>query len=171
VVYRGRGYEWYPAELETAFDWMNRRRRLNPNPELGRYPYDDRLGTSLCTIRSSDDRFFWLSTESIKDMHLLEKKPTPSSNIVPARMQAIIKPGNQVIVSTWGLKQVTVWFGPGMLDFTRPVSIKLNGFRDNPNVWNNGKKPLKPSLSLMMEDLYQRGDKTRLFVAQVHLKP
>ena len=133
VVYRGRGYEWFPSELATAFEWMNRRRRLNPNPEIGRYPYDDRLGTSLCTIRSSDDRFFWLSTESIKDLHLLENKSSPTAHVVPARMQAIIKPGNHVVVSTWGLRQVTVWFSLNMLDFSRPVTIKLNGYQDNPN--------------------------------------
>jgi predicted esterase len=169
VVYRGRGYEWYSAELATAFEWMNKRKRLSPFPEIGRWPFDDRLGTSMCSIRQTDNRFWWLSTDAIKEMHMLDSKP--NSNVTPARMQAVVKANNQVVVATWGLKQVTVWFGLGMIDFTRPVTIKLTGYRDNPNVWDNGKKPLKMSLSLMMEDLYERGDKTRLYVAQVRLSP
>jgi pimeloyl-ACP methyl ester carboxylesterase len=166
VVYRGRGYEWFGAELSTAFEWMNKRKRRNPFPEIGRWPYDDRLGTSMCTIRTTDNRFWWLSTDSIKDQNLLESKP--NTNVTPARMQAVVKPGNQVTIATWGLKKISIWFALGTIDFTKPVTIKLTGWRgDNVATWTSGGKPLKQNLSLMMEDLYERGDKTRLYVARV----
>ena len=39
VEYKGRGSEWYSAEIESIFDWMSRKKRVHPFKEMGVLPY------------------------------------------------------------------------------------------------------------------------------------
>jgi len=165
VIYQGRGHEWFAAELPMAFEWMGRRKRANPFPELGRWPTGDQ--SALYAMRQTDGRRYWLSSDSIKENALIENKAPRAYS--PARMQAIIRPGNDVTISTFGLNEVSLWLGPGMIDFTRPVTVKLTGFR---NVAKPKKLGLiKPNLSLMLEDYLERGDSTRLYLFKASFNP
>jgi hypothetical protein len=168
VAYQGRGMEWFAGELPLAFDWMNRRKRIEPFPEIGRWPASSK-DTALQTARTTDNHFYWLTADEIRDSNRIDVKGT---DVVPARLQAIIRPGNKIEVSSFGLKKLTVWLGPGMIDYTKPVSIKLSGYVDFPTPFlPNGSKPLKPDLSIMMEDFLERGDNTHLFVNKISLNP
>jgi len=64
-------------------------------------------------------------------------------------------------VTVRNLKQVSVWLGRDMVDFTKPVNINVN----NVPRWIN--KEIKPHLATLMEDFYPRGDRQRLFFARV----
>ena len=75
----------------------------------------------------------------------------------------IAKEGNQLIVRCHGFRRLTVWLGRDMIDFTKPVTIRINVNR----TWSNGGRPIKPSVSTMLEDFYARGDRQRLFYAKV----
>ena len=57
-----------------------------------------------------------------------------------------------------------------MIDFAKPVTVRLTGYRTVERAYKTP-GPLKPDLSLMMEDFLERGDNTRLFVAKIPLKP
>src|SRR6202021_422964 len=58
VVYQGRGMDWFSGEMRYAFDWMNRRRRGAPFPELGRWPAASQE-TPMQTARPFDSHFYW----------------------------------------------------------------------------------------------------------------
>ena len=163
VEYKGRGVEWFAGELPTLFDWMNRKKRAHPLTELGRNPNSGPLSQEFRTMRSTDNRFYWLSTDSISERCLNEGSKF-ESRVQAATLHARIGEGNQVAVQMYGLKQLTVWFGRGMIDFDKPVTITVN-LR---SAWANRK--IVPSLGVMMEDLYQRGDRQQLMFAKVELE-
>jgi hypothetical protein len=168
VFYRGRGVEWFGGELPYLFDWMSRKRRVNPVPDLGRLPgsTSDTLDTYQLA-RDTDNHFYWLSTETVADRYTFAGKK--GGLVVPARLQGTIQPGNKLRVYTIGVKDVTIWLSPGMVDFSKPVDVELRGLRDARVV--KGKAPIQPDLELMMEDLYERADTRRPVLATIKLTP
>jgi len=151
VLYKGRGMEWFGAELPNIFDWLNRKKRAEPWRELGA------VGHEYRSARESDNRFYWLSTNEL-DEKLVKRAP-----LSPARLNAKILEGNQIHVTTFGVKQVTVWISRQMVDFERPITVTLNGKYK----WTNGGKAVKPDISTMLEDFYDRNDRQRLFFYKV----
>ncbi|MFN4257933.1 MAG: hypothetical protein ACK4RK_01445 [Gemmataceae bacterium] len=154
VEYKGRGLEWFSGEVANIFDWMEHKKRADGVPFMGREAFQ--------TMREYDNRFYWLSTNSIDSRHFNDISKW-NRNPVPASMQGQVREGNQIIVYTRGLRQVTVWINPRMVDFSKPVTIRINASM----VWNNFGRPLKPSLETLMEDFYDRGDRNRLYLARV----
>jgi pimeloyl-ACP methyl ester carboxylesterase len=168
VMYQGRGMEWFGGELPNVFDWMNRRKRNFPFPELGHWPTANRE-TAMQTARPSDNHFYWLTADEINESNRLNVQ---GRDTVTASLQAIIRPGNKIEVSSFAVKRLTVWLSPSMIDFTKPVSIKFTGGKSFEKLYRpNGGKPLKPDLSVMMEDFLDRGDNTHLFVYKIPLLP
>ena len=72
-------------------------------------------------------------------------------------------------VRSFGLTRFTVWLGPNMIDFNKPVLLKRSGQYNREELFKVGM--VKPSLSVMLEDFLERGDNTRLFVAKIEQKP
>jgi hypothetical protein len=75
---------------------------------------------------------------------------------------------NEILVRTSGLGRLTIWLGytargASMVNFAAPLTVRVNLVP----VWNNRK--VTPSLAVLLEDLYQRGDRHNLFVAKVDL--
>jgi hypothetical protein len=64
-----------------------------------------------------------------------------------------------------GYKQVSVWLGPGMIDWKGKVSVSIN---TNSRIRD---RELTPSLATLLEDFYQRGDRQRLFFLKLDLVP
>lgn len=171
VMYKGRPVEFFTGEVPTIFDWLSRKKRSAGFPELGRSPNSGSNGEEYHTYRTTDNHFYWASTDQVGDKFLLTdffKQNVPT----PAAVQATIRDANQVTVFTRGLKQVTLWFGRvfdaqtgsrDMIDFSQPIKITLN----NRTTWTNGGKPLTPKLETLIEDFYQRNDRRRLFLARV----
>ncbi len=167
VQYKGRGVEWFSAEVPDVFDWMAQKRRHNPlkvgwkdvvskEGDVSEFREDQR------TMRVADNRFYWLTVDGINPRRLNDG--TWSGKIDPALISAKITAGNQIGVFGSGVKQVTVWLGRGTIDFTKPVTVKLNY-----NVKLNA-VPVKPSLGVLLEDFFDRGDRQRLYVARIDLK-
>src|SRR5262249_62222273 len=107
------------------------------------------------SVRLSDNRFHWLSSDDINPVHTIdpvraERDRQPS----PAKFSARITEGNAITVKTLGLRQVTVWFGKGMVDYTKPVKVTVNS--NKPET-----KQITPQIPVLMEDLYERGDRQR----------
>jgi hypothetical protein len=166
--YRGRGTEWFGGELPFMFDWMKTKQRAKGWPELGQPNVGLDGVECFHTMRNEDNRFYWITADKINEKYLHENKPKGVS-ATPARIQAIIKPGNQVVFYSVGVKEASLWFGPGMIDFTKPVSITLKG-RVNA-VDRPLRQTLKPDLATMMEDLYDRWDQQRVFFSKWTINP
>ncbi len=176
IEYKGRGVEFFGAELPTMFDWMNRKKRFFPGRELGRWSNTAAGGEEFKTMRTCDNRFYWLSTDAIGDGHL-NSSAGWDRNIIPATLQGNVSVGNeskgkkdanvwtQFNIRTRGVKQVSLWISPSAHDFTRPARIILNGTQIG------GTRLIPPSAAVLLEDFYHSGDRQRLFFARVDLKP
>lgn len=169
VMYRGRASEFFTGEVPNIFDWMDRQRRTLGFPELGKNFGGGPGSQEYVTQRPTDNRFFWITTDSVDPKHTIKDFVTEKGT--PAVVQANIN-GNQVTVKTKGLKQASLWFGRAydsqtgvrdMIDFTKPVKIQFN----SKPVWTNQNRPLEPKLETLLEDYHQRSDRRRLFFAKV----
>ncbi len=171
VDYKGRGVEWFGGEVPTMFDWMRNKRRVFPLRRLGTDGNGQQFGNEFCTLRACDNHFYWLSSDDIRNIRHAE---TWNRRIVqPASLFAEISVGeksNHIRVKATGVGQLTIWLGRNskgedMIDFDKPVTVTvgLGVMRD----WINRK--VRPSVEVLMEDLYQRGDRQQLFLAKIDL--
>ncbi|MBX9627840.1 MAG: hypothetical protein K2X82_28840, partial [Gemmataceae bacterium] len=159
VIYKGRGIEWFPAEVPVMFDWMGRKKRANGTATL-------QLGAGARqrwqTIRASDDRFYWLGADAIDPKNLAVNYP-PGRTVTPAQLDGDIRNGNLITVRAQGVRRVSVWLGKEMIDWAQPVRVSLNG---QPLA---GWKPrvLEPDMGVLLEDYYRRGDRRMLYLARI----
>ncbi len=176
VEYKGRSSEWFQAEMANMLEWANRKKRAHPTKEMGRYYSGSTVGEEFRTMRQSDNRFYWLSTDSINDRHLNDPESWVHT-MPPATLQASIallsetdsrgtsRIWNQVSIRTLGVKQATLWLEPNMVDFTKPVLVKINGSQ-----LTGGQKTLTPNLTTFLEELYKSGDRQRIFYYKIDIK-
>jgi pimeloyl-ACP methyl ester carboxylesterase len=169
VEYKGRGIEWLGGEVPFVFDWMRNQRRVFPLHELGTSGNGTEFGNEFCTMRPEDNRFYWLSTDQISSANTID--PERWTNLKqPASLTARVDTTtNEIIVRTTGVSQVSVWLGRNpkgqyMIDYERPLTVRV-GLRP---YWVNRK--VTPSLAVMLEDLYQRGDRKHLYQARIDIK-
>jgi hypothetical protein len=168
VEYKGRGTELYSGELPNLFDWMRNQQRDFPLRQLGSDGAGTAFGNEFCTMRPEDNRFYWLSTGAINARN--QCPPEKWSNlVVPATMTAKIDAStNTITVKASGLSQLSIWLGRNpkgqyMIDFDRPVTVYagLRAMVSN--------RRIAPSLGVLLEDLYARGDRKHLFLARIDL--
>lgn len=153
VQYKGRTLEWFGGELNTMFDWMNRKKRPPTPNELGKTDREFR------SMRAADNRFYWLSTNSIQKERFNDI--TAWKYKEPAKFQGKIAE-NKVNLAPFGMKQLTIWLQRETVDMNKPVQVRVHGGN-----WREFK--VKPDLEVMMEDLFDRGDRTRLFMARIEV--
>jgi predicted esterase len=169
VEYKGRGTEWYPGELPLVFDWMRNQKRAFPLRRLGTDGAGGTFGDEFCSIRRDDNRFYWVTGTTVRQCQMPADR---WSNAVPSAMitATVNTEGNGVAIKSSGYSQITLWIGRNsagkyMLDLDRPVTVR-HGL--NTVVLNN--KKITPSLGVLVEDLFERGDRKHLFVAKVPFK-
>jgi pimeloyl-ACP methyl ester carboxylesterase len=163
VEYRGRGVEWFGAELPAMFDWMGRKKRAHPLRELGRVNHGGGAGEEFKTMRHTDNRFYWLAADEVQARHVTDVKVW-NGRLAPATLQANVFAANQIHVRVSGINQVTVWLGPSMIDFAKPVTFRVNGRQVGP-------MRVQPSLATLLEDFYERGDRQQLYFARLSGRP
>lgn len=161
VQYKGRGLEWFPAEVPDVFDWMAHKRRRHPADHVGVIGLAKPDDCEYRTMRAGDNRFYWLSVAGISDKRLNEGRWDPK--VKPALVAGRIASGNSIAVEAVGVGQVSVWLARGMIDFDKPVTVRVN----NDIKWNNA--AVKPKLATLLEDFWERGDRQRLYVARIDL--
>ncbi|MBM4071896.1 MAG: hypothetical protein FJ271_23665 [Planctomycetes bacterium] len=181
VEYKGRASEWYSAELPVMFEWMNKKVRANPMKELGLPHLGGGRGEEFCTLRSSDNSFYWLTTSAISERcqatyaDLGRKNPPVNPATLHAKITlpenvSVKKDGvvnkadiyNHINLRTRGVEQVTIWFGSKMIDFTKPVQLRINGSADR-------RRTVQPSLRVLIDNFCERGDRQRLYTAKIDL--
>jgi hypothetical protein len=166
VSYKGRSLEWFPGELPYAFDWMGRKRRADPGKTVGPPRFPGRTDVDgFSSVRFADNRFHWLSAE-IKPERVVGNVLTSSLTPHPVKLSAKVVEGNTIKASAIGARDLTVWFGKGMVDYTKPVKVQVADVA--------GGKPLSkvitPEIPVLMEDLYQRSDRQRPYFARLDFK-
>jgi len=154
VSYKGRGYEWFGEELPYVFDWMSRKKRPTAFPELGKTNEEYR------TVRASSNRFYWISTDEIEPASLYNPE-RPARQFNPAKLQARFSEGNQINIYEMGFKQLSIWLGKGTVDFAKPVTVTIAN-RGAP--W---RQLLTPRINVLLEDLYERGDRQRPYYQRI----
>jgi pimeloyl-ACP methyl ester carboxylesterase len=168
IMYKGRGVEWFSAEVPDVFEWMATKSRHNPlkvgfkdvvgeKGDVTEYHVDQR------TMRLADNRFYWVTVDGISPRRLGD--PKWSGNVKPAFVAAKIAAGNQIGVVRSGVEHMTLWLGRGMIDFDKPVTVNVNtGQKELRNL------VVKPSLGVLLEDFFDRGDRQRLYLARIEVK-
>jgi pimeloyl-ACP methyl ester carboxylesterase len=164
VSYKGRGQEWFSEELPYAFDWMGRKRRSDPGKTVGPPRYEGRTTMpGFSSVRLSDNRFHWLSSDEIRPEATMN--PVLNGRLAnPAKFSARVLEGNTIEVKVRGMRQLTIWFGNGLVDYAKPVTVKLD--RESKPVT----KVIAPEIPVLMEDLYERGDRQRPYFARMDFK-
>jgi hypothetical protein len=139
---------------------------LFPVRQLGTDGNGGQFGNEFTTLRPGDDSFYWLTVGEI-DGRCQGRVDTWYKNYSSATLTGRIDPeSNEVYISTVGVKRLTLWLGrapkgPSMIDFERPLTVGVNRKIRWPN------RKVGPSLATLLEDLFQRGDRQRLFLAKM----
>jgi hypothetical protein len=133
--------------MPYLFDWMKRKTRLKAFPDLGRYDEE------YITLRPGSNHFYWIGIDEIVKGFVFD--PKVKKPLHPARVQAHFTEGNLITVDTLHLKRISIGLGKGTVDFAKPVTVML---KDGGMKWN---KLLSPKIGVLLEDLYERGDRQR----------
>jgi pimeloyl-ACP methyl ester carboxylesterase len=154
TVYRGRGMEWYSGDLHLMFDWMRLKKRATGTAVLRLNQF---AVEPWSIMRKADNRFYWVGTDEVNQPNLQTNR---DRSFVPAELKADIVQGNEIRISSRGLKSVTVWLDREMIDWTKPVSVRIN--TDVPR----GYKPkvIPQDMDVMLEQFYEHGDRSLLFL-------
>lgn len=152
ITYKGRGVEWYSAEVPIMFDWMGRKKRVNITGVLklngkGRPPWT--------TMRSTDNRFYWLGVEKIGSTHLLENVKD-GKQILPATIQGDVDGNNVIRISSQGVIKLSVLLTSDLINWEKGVRVEING---TPATGFTRPKVLEPDVNLLLDDYRERGDR------------
>ncbi len=149
VEYRGRGHEHFSDEILRVFDWLGRKRRTFFPTEI-----------DAVSMRPWDRFFWWLEMEGAPPRTVV--LPTdwpPPPNTRPCSVEGRTTATNGISAHC-GADRVRVWLAPELVDFTRPVTVTLDGRTLH-------KGPVTADVAVLLEDLRTRGDRQRPFHAVV----
>ena len=116
---------------------------------------------SMNVLRPSDTRFYWLQAREIPAnvTQATVLAETPGKKIDPMNLDGKVTDGNSIYIkSASGSHTVTLI--PGLVDFEKRVVIRQNT-RQKFNDF------VQPDLGVILEDLRVRGDRRRVFQAQI----
>ena len=149
VEFRGRGHEHFSDEILRIIDWMGRRKRTFFPREI-----------EAVSMRPWDRFFWWVEMEGAptRTVVLPEQWP-PAAGVRPLQIEAKAAATNVVSVRC-GADKVRVWLSPELVDFTRPVTVSVDGQRLL-------KGPAAADVKVMLEDLRLRADRQHPFWAVV----
>jgi dienelactone hydrolase len=158
VEYKGRAVEWFGGELPYLFDWMGRKKRVTMPSEIGKP--GGTISEEFAALRPTDDRFYWLGVSDLSERNQNEAGRW-RRGIIPGSLHGRLGEGNRLFVTAHGFRRLTVWFGQGMIDFDKNVTVLVN----RQQRWFNRK--VTPNVATLLEDFYRRGDRQRLYWAKV----
>lgn len=148
VEFKERGFESYPEELPRLMDWAETVRRK---------PLTEFLEFEASTVRSYDNRFYWIQAGSLPEelfQPVVWSEPKSAVKAKPINGKITVNGG--VVYVTHPGKTAKLWFTPEMLSFDQRVHVHLNGKEKFAGV-------LKPTAEAILEDFRQRADRQRLF--------
>jgi len=155
VEYYRRGRDNLPEEAPSVFDWMSTLRR-DPVPKK----------FAASSARECDNRFFGVVIKKFADgRELAPDAVLPlGQNLRPATIDVTSSNiSNLLKVTTVGLRQLDIWVSPKVLDFTKPMEVRVNGKKAFKGL-------AKPELERYLEDLRIRGDRQQAYWLKVPVK-
>ncbi len=152
VEYLGRGQEPFHDEILHAFDWMGltiHRRGGSPRE------------FTCKTMRPWDNFFWWIEGQEFPKMVHPEQWPARK-----ARPTAVIGKvlNNNTLSARSTSARTTLWLSPDLVDFSQPITIKLNGRK-----LTKARDSVRPDLGVLLEDVRTRGDRLRPFWAKLEV--
>ncbi len=154
VEYRGRGRERFAAELPRIMEWMqlssHRRIRIPRNIET-------------TTMRPGDRFFYWLEAPQILANvagNPYEFDPAAKGTFEAKVLDQTINGVNISRIPSVN-RGAVVWLTPEMVDFSRTVTVSLQGKRHRNDV--------SPDIQVMLEDVRRRGDRMHVFWQRIPL--
>ena len=161
-VYKGRGVEFFSAEVPTLFDWMSRKRRARGVEVLRQ---DGKRFENWQTFRETDNRFYWVGASDLSRGNQLVKPERPDNPPLPAEFFADFRNNLIEVKGVRGAKTITVWLEKDMIDWESNLRVivdgDVNGFRP---------KKMERDLRVMFEELYRTGDRKMLFFGKLEFK-
>ena len=167
--YKGRGVEFFSAEIPFICDWMRGKSRVFPMNQLGSDGGGSVLGNEFQSTRFCDNQFYWIGSDTINE-NRLNFPQTWKQNLQPASFFAKSDVATNIVtIKTYGMKNFYLLFGKNskgesQIDFDKPVSVTSNLI----SKWN-GK--VTPSLDTLMETFLETGDRKNHVYAKVLIKP
>jgi predicted esterase len=161
------GHGAFPTENDSIFAWMASHRR-NPAPRSV-FAYLHRL---------NQGRVYWAEVtafsqpewDSTQDIHLrgtfpadmskeqaLELARAKVAHDLPSLRGSVDK-GNVITITANGVTHFVLWLSPQLVDFSRPVTVVVNGV----TVWNG---PVTPEVAVLLGEMKRSGDLGRVFFA------
>ncbi len=153
--YVGRGYESYHEEIGHIFDWMDALRRA-------RFPKE----VEAQILRPTDNEFYWVQASGFPDVVsrapqvLLGKNRT--RRVSPMRLSARVSSANAILLQS-GARQHILSLSPELVNYDRQLLVRHRGkyaFRGF----------VESDMTVTLEDLRQRGDRQRIYTAQLAIK-
>lgn len=175
LEYKGRANELFIGEFEPMMEWMSRKKRQYPNRQLGSYSTSGAVSEEFRSLRHGDNHFYWLSSDAINDANT-QTYTNWVNHRPPALFQgnvSLVNEGdskgnpriyNLISLRLIGMKQATVWLSPAMIDFTKPVQVRVNSAYLGPQ------RAVTPSINAMLEEHFHNADRQRLYYARIDLK-
>jgi pimeloyl-ACP methyl ester carboxylesterase len=161
-VYKGRGAEWFAAELPTLFDWMSRKTRKRGIAALR---LDNGRFEPWQTCRETDNRFYWVGATELARTNKLTNPERPDRPPFPAEFTTDFRDNKVVVSNVRGAKLITVWLERDMIDWTKKLSVQVQG-----NLTGFKPQIIPPDISFMLEELYRTGDRKMLFFGKLEFK-
>ncbi len=150
LLYHGRGREPLTDIQLEVFDWMRRRKRTT-------YPVKFECRTG----RVCDDQFYYVTIDELLP-NLINNPDLPagrrSVRTGSVRVEVIRAP-NTIMFDLRGPVKASLWLGPDVVDFSRPIKMRVNG-RAVPN------RELEPSIAPLLQYYYRTADRERAFLAR-----
>ncbi len=169
VQYKGRGMEWFRAELPSMFAWMKGKKRVFPLKQLGADGNGGTFGNEFRTLRPTDSRFYWVEIQELMAKNSTPPPPGFDARINPATLYARTEPEkNEVFIKTTGIKKMALELfrnskGECCLNLDKPVTVRWN----QAQVVRNHK--IKIDLEMMLADQAKWQDRQRFLVARVEM--
>jgi len=157
--YPDGGHEWFPQENARVLEWMGTKRRT---------AYPSRV--AIHTNERIFNRAFWLEIAEFKGKEIIkrgfmdfDKKQIEERPIFQDEIQVraeVLREQNEVKVSAAGAREVRIYLHERMVDFSKPVTVAVNGSRS--------KFDVKPSVETLLESA--RRDRGLLYTASVKVR-
>lgn len=149
--YQGRGHENFSDEIQRLFDWMGRHHR-------DFFPKEFKVSA----MRTWDNFFWWVEVAEFPPRSVVEPSDWPPKTGYRAMKIEGKANGNNLFVTS-GADRVAVYLSPEIVDFSKPIIVRVNG-----KTLNAGKGRLvDPSREVLLEDARTRADRLHPFWAKV----
>jgi len=153
------GHEWFPQENAAVLAWMGTKQRDAYPPRVG-----------IDTQERAYDRNFWLEIAEFRGKENLKRGYKDlAGKVIEERMlffdhvhakAELVKESNEIRITATGAREIRVYLHQTMLDYSKPVTVTVNGSRSKVDV--------KPSLETLMESA--RRDRGLLYTASLNVR-